>query len=244
MSNPFNWTFDKVASAHALFFNNDHNQRALRLECPDLALEFTDGAYIGRDPEGFLYYDDLANFQKDTGTKHNYEVSQDSINNKTYAVIQFRHAVNDKPYAKFYAPDEAKVATAAKMADYTSTGNWVTFKSASCYAVIKKETGNSTVTMTLDSLDYKASWDAGSTTFSPSSFSVPGYLHFKKFKTLKDGKYANYNNDRVVFYANDWTGTDFVGFFIPLEDAKDTLGIQSTKTTTAVTFTDVKWESD
>jgi hypothetical protein len=48
MSNPFNWTFDKVASAHALFFNNDHNQRALRLECPDLALEFTDGAYIGR----------------------------------------------------------------------------------------------------------------------------------------------------------------------------------------------------
>ncbi|KAJ7842513.1 hypothetical protein B0H13DRAFT_2098677 [Mycena leptocephala] len=222
MSNPFNWTFDKVASAHALFFNNDHNQRALRLECPDLALEFTDGAYIGRDPEGFLYYDDLANFQKDTGTKHNYEVSQDSINNKTYAVIQFRHAVNDKPYAKFYAPDEAKVATAAKMADYSSTGNWVTFKSASCYA---------------------ASWDAGSTTFSPSSFSVPGYLHFKKFKTLKDGKYANYNNDRVVFYANDWTGTDFVGF-VPLEDAKDTLGIQSTKTTTAVTFTDVKWESD
>lgn len=48
MANPFNWDYTVAKSAFALFFKNDHNTRAFRLEIPDIGLEFTDGAYIGR----------------------------------------------------------------------------------------------------------------------------------------------------------------------------------------------------
>jgi hypothetical protein len=118
------------------------------------------------------------------------------------------------------------------MGNHTSTGSWVTLKSASCYTTIKKSSNSRTVTMTLTSVDKVATWDAGSTNFSPSSFGaysslihsfrsksdymtaaeVNGYLHYKRLGKLKDAIYANYNNDRVVFYENDWSGKDFVGF--------------------------------
>ncbi|KAJ7304821.1 hypothetical protein DFH08DRAFT_902858 [Mycena albidolilacea] len=245
MTNPFKWSFDNVVPAYALFFKNENThgiqQRALRLEVPEIAMEFTDGAYIGKDPEGFQYYNKEADFEKDSGTSHTYHVSESSTGGKTYAVIEFRHFANSTPYAKFYSPDNHRVATAADMGNHTSTGSWVTLKSASCYTTIKKSSNSRTVTMTLTSVDKVATWDAGSTNFSPSSFEVNGYLHYKRLGKLKDAIYANYNNDRVVFYENDWSGKDFVGFFIPLEDAKETLGITSTRSTPAATFTNVKW---
>ncbi|KAJ7453472.1 hypothetical protein FB451DRAFT_1408871 [Mycena latifolia] len=212
MTNPFNWKFENVVSAYALFFKNDHGTKALRLEVPEIALEFTDGAYIGKDPEGFLYYNKVEDFQQDTNTKHTYHVRDDSINNKTYAVIEFRKSAGAIPYAKFYAPDNHRVATAADMENHTSTGSWVTLKTASCYTTIEKKANSRTITAILSSVDKVATWDAGSTSFSSSSFLVPGHLHYKKLNKLKDAKFANYNNDRVVFYENDWTGRDFVGF--------------------------------
>ncbi|KAJ7894242.1 hypothetical protein B0H14DRAFT_2683697 [Mycena olivaceomarginata] len=246
MSNPFNWKFENVVPAYALFFKNENThgiqQRALRLEVPEIAMEFTDGAYIGKDPEGFLYYDKEADFEKDSGTSHTYHVSESSTGGKTYAVIEFRHFANSTPYAKFYSPDN--VLRLPRPATTT----------------IKKSSNSRTVTMTLTSVDKVATWDAGSTNFSPSSFGVysslihsfrsksdymtaaevAGYLHYKRLGKLKDAIYANYNNDRVVFYENDWSGKDFVGF-VPLEDAKETLGIASTRSTPAATFTNVKW---
>ncbi|KAJ7894239.1 hypothetical protein B0H14DRAFT_2683681 [Mycena olivaceomarginata] len=217
MSNPFNWKFENVVPAYAL--------GALRLEVPEIAMEFTDGAYIGKDPEGFLYYDKEADFEKDSGTKHTYHVSESTLNGKTYAVIEFRHFANSTPYAKVGLPP------AADMGNHTSTGSWVTLKSASCYTTIKKSSNSRTVTMTLTSVDKVATWDVGSTNFIPSSFEVAGYLHYKRLGKLKDAIYANYNNDRVVFYENDWSGKDLL----------ETLGITSTRSTPAATFTNVKW---
>ncbi|KAJ7142017.1 hypothetical protein C8R43DRAFT_1199900 [Mycena crocata] len=241
MTNPFNWTFNEVTSAYALFFKNDHNYHAFRLEVPEAGLEFTDGAYIGKDPEGFLYYNNLQDFEKGTGKKHNYHILQDSIGGKTYAVVEFRHSANATPYAKFYAPDNHRVTSAADMQNYSSTGNWVALEATSTYTTIEKKSNSRTVTVNMPSADKVATWDAGSTNFNPSSFSVTGHIHYKKLSKLKDAKYANYNNDRVVFYENDWTGRDFVAFFIPREDQTPTLGIESTRTTPALTFSNVKW---
>lgn len=41
-----------------------------------------------------------------------------------------------------------------------------------------------------------------------------GTLYFKKVADLNStkGKYASYNNDRIVFYENDYTGKDFVAY--------------------------------
>ena len=41
---------------------------------------------------------------------------------------------------------------------------------------------------------------------------VDGNLYFKKLSDLSSGVYANYNDDRIVFYKDDWTGTDFVAY--------------------------------
>ncbi len=41
---------------------------------------------------------------------------------------------------------------------------------------------------------------------------VKGTLFFKKISDLSKGKYASYNNDRIVFYENDYTGKDFVAY--------------------------------
>ncbi|KAJ7810699.1 hypothetical protein B0H14DRAFT_2862438, partial [Mycena olivaceomarginata] len=207
MSNPFNWKFENVVPAYALFFKNENThgiqQRALRLEVPEIAMEFTDGAYIGKDPEGFLYYDKEADFEKDSGTSHTYH---------TYAVIEFRHFANSTPYAKFYSPDNHRVATAADMGNHTSTGSWVTLKARPATPRSRR------AATAAPKSDYMTAAE------------VAGYLHYKRLGKLKDAIYANYNNDRVVFYENDWSGKDFVGF-VPLEDAKATLGITSTRST-------------
>lgn len=41
---------------------------------------------------------------------------------------------------------------------------------------------------------------------------VQGNLYFRNFTTLKQSAYANYDNDRIVFYSNDYTGRDFTAY--------------------------------
>jgi len=65
---------------------------------------------------------------------------------------------------------------------------------------------------------------------------------FKKLADLTStkAKYASYNNDRIVFYENDYTGKDFVGYFIPFEGTTNTLGIAAANT---VIISDVAWSN-
>ncbi|KAF7370111.1 hypothetical protein MSAN_00641200 [Mycena sanguinolenta] len=243
--NPFGWKFAYAKPASALFFRSTHNA-AIRLECPDINLEFTDGAYIGQDPAGYLHYNSKSDFEQDTNKQQNYFVRLEvAKNGKTYAVIRFRKHPSAKSYAKFCASDKHRVTTAAEMNGHAGTGTWVTLKTGHCYATIEKNSGSSTVTVTPSSIGKVATWNAGSTIFSPSSFKVIGQLWYKEITELKNAIYANYNNDRVVFYQNDYTGRDFVAFFIPDEDEEvdspPTLGIESTKSTPAATFTNVQW---
>ena len=47
---------------------------------------------------------------------------------------------------------------------------------------------------------------------------VDGILYFKDLSKLKDATssndtlYVNYNDDRIVFYVNDYTGKDFIAY--------------------------------
>jgi hypothetical protein len=41
---------------------------------------------------------------------------------------------------------------------------------------------------------------------------VNGNFFFKDINTINDGKFASYNDDRIVFYADNWAGTDFTGY--------------------------------
>jgi hypothetical protein len=41
---------------------------------------------------------------------------------------------------------------------------------------------------------------------------VVGTFYYKDIELVKTGKFTNYNNDRIVFYSNDYSGDDFTGF--------------------------------
>jgi hypothetical protein len=52
---------------------------------------------------------------------------------------------------------------------------------------------------------------------------VKGNLYFKDIAKLGDGIYASWNDDRVVFYHNDWVGTDstaYVRILLPVIQAE------------------------
>ncbi|KAJ6518508.1 hypothetical protein DFH09DRAFT_1194284 [Mycena vulgaris] len=205
LANPFNWDYNVTKSAFALFFKNDHKQRAFRLELPDIGMELTDGAYIDRDPEGFIDYDKESNFEN-SNKNHRYEIAVDTVGGRTYAVVVFRYSLNEKSYAKH------RVTRAAEMENHSGTGNWIDREVTSSYTRIEKKANSRVVTVTITS-DAAGTWDAGSTHFSPNSFVVTRHTHYKGLTDLRNAKYVNYD-DRIAFYKNDWTGRDFVGFFI------------------------------
>ncbi|KAF8637483.1 hypothetical protein AX16_010811 [Volvariella volvacea WC 439] len=244
MANPYQWKFDHVVPGSALFFNNSHNNRALRLEVPAIAMEFTDNVYIGRDPDGFLYYDTLDDFKmtKHDGTPvtHHYKVYTDSAEGKTWAIIEYRRDSDTDAYAKFIAEDPTGAVAAASMNNYSSTGSWVKLILGSSIATVEKGSRDPTITLYADAIKKKAIWNAGSTQFQPKGFTVDGNLYFKDYSKLSNAIYANYNNDRIVFYQDDWTGKDFIAYFIPLESSVETLGIPGE----TQTFTNVSWVNE
>ncbi|KAF8262619.1 hypothetical protein EI94DRAFT_1743130 [Lactarius quietus] len=71
---------------------------------------------------------------------------------------------------------------------------------------------------------------------------VKGNLFFKKLVDLNStkAKFASYNDDRIVWYEDDYTGRDFVAYFIPYEGTTKTLGV--TAANTAI-ITDVAWSN-
>ncbi|KAF5324261.1 hypothetical protein D9619_011234 [Psilocybe cf. subviscida] len=228
--------YNHETQAFALLFKNDHN-KAIRVEAPGIALEFTDGLYIGRDPEGILHYNDVKDLKK-TG-KHYYHVAKTVVDGTTYCEIEFRFGSSSaEPYAKFVAEDPTDAVNAAGMSSYSAKGNWNHLAIASSYATVKKSSSDQTITINVEPIGKVGTWAAPADVLKDTGFNIEGTLYFRKLDDIKNGKFANYNNDRIVFYKNDWTGTDFNAFFIPLECNLTTLQARPSNT---ITFTDVSW---
>ncbi|KAF9257886.1 hypothetical protein L218DRAFT_948825 [Marasmius fiardii PR-910] len=104
-------------------------------------------------------------------------------------------------------------------------GKWQNLALGSVTATVKKLDDQRTIYITVAPLGKKAQWQdkdkvTGKEALHGKAVNVNGMLHFKDFNTVAKGHYANYNNDRIVFYENDWTGTDFVAF--PLNLGQET----------------------
>jgi len=234
--------FDVIVPGTALFFNNGHN-KALRVECPTIALEFTAGLYIGQDPNGFLFYNAIDDFKmtKDKGkvtVVHHFKILKTVYNSIDYVTIEYRRDSDTDCYAKFIAEDKASTAVGNDMVDYASEGSWGKLAIGSTLATVEKESASQTITLYADVIELKAVWTDSSNYLKHKGFNVDGNLYFKKLSDLSSGVYANYNDDRIVFYKDDWTGTDFVAYFIPLESETESLDIKATDTKT---FEKVGW---
>jgi len=254
-------TYNHSTAAAALFFKNTDSSggvhQALRVEVPEIGKEFTDNAYIGRDPEGLFYYDDVTDITGDVKAKvtkfrlpklnplnppKNPPVG-DIIRWTIYVQIRFYTSDESETYAEFIAEDPDDAVDASGMIEYTKNGRdgkWNDLNVGSANATVYKKTNESKITLTADSISKKATLTLPSSISTNFSVDVKGVLHFKKLSDVTEGTYASYNNDRIVFYQDDYTGTDFVAYFVPFEGSTKTLGITSANT---VIISGVTWEN-
>ncbi|KAH6885633.1 hypothetical protein BKA70DRAFT_1337456 [Coprinopsis sp. MPI-PUGE-AT-0042] len=209
--------YDNIAPAAGLFFHGAHY--ALRVEAPTLGKEFTDSSYIGSDPEGFLYYNDVDDF-KDHPTSYNATQVTNPRDGKPCALITFRFSEDTSatPYAVFLAYDPVSILTQTYgSSGYASSGVWNDLKIAQTTATVQKTSTGTQIILTTDVIGKKAVITAKSSDFhSHKAVHSRGSFSFKSIKDLNYATTASYNKDRVVFYTNR-NAKDFVGYFIPFE---------------------------
>ncbi|KAI9448764.1 hypothetical protein BJY52DRAFT_1310530 [Lactarius psammicola] len=237
MPNPTR-SYNHATSAAALFFKNTVNNnvhQALRVEVPEIGKEFTDSAYIGKDPDGIFYYDAASDMSGSVKAK----VLKIVENSKVYVRIKFFTSREDETYAEFIGEDPDDAVDATGMVAYTQygrDGNWTDLNIGSANATVYKRTRESDIKLTAGAISNKATMTLANNV--NVDVDVKGTLYFKKISDLSRGRYASYNNDRIVFYEDDYTGKDFVAYFIPFEGSVQTLGIASTNT---VIISGVTW---
>ncbi|PPQ95401.1 hypothetical protein CVT26_008247 [Gymnopilus dilepis] len=155
----------ECAAEALLFYGGAH--KGLRVEAREIALEFTDNAYIGTDPEGFLFYNDVKDLTK-SGT-HTYSIQSVTYINTTYAIIDFVWGGQSKSYARFVAKDPANIAY--QMGNYSSTGQWIDLDANSANAVIEKTSSNE-IQIHIKSISKSGRWTSSPTISSDSKFSA------------------------------------------------------------------------
>jgi len=196
--------------AHALFFTHVKRsatpplRRALRLEVPDLGLEFTDNRFIySADPQGTFFYSSIKALSPDDDKNH-YKISRilNPIDNRPCALIEFYTDVN-KPndcYAKFLAYDPDETVKANDMEGWTHDGHWSPVELASVPAEISKEEGASEWTFTAKAVGVKGTTADSQKWLPDRKIAVRGNLWFQDLAKFKTSIYASYNNDRIVFF--------------------------------------------
>jgi hypothetical protein len=221
-------SYNHETAAEALFFKNTtvngSVHQAIRVEVPELGIEFTDNAYIGKDPEGLLYYDAASDMSGDAKAK----VLKVTVNGKNYVHIKFYTSSESETYSEFIAEDPFATVDAAGLNGSVRDGNWTSLNIGTSNASIYKKTSEAKITLTADSISKKATMNYS----GHFDVDVKGTLFFKKYVDLTSTKarFASYNNDRIVFYENDYTGRDFVAYFIPFEGTTKTLGLAAVNT--------------
>ncbi|KAF9254553.1 hypothetical protein L218DRAFT_1009557, partial [Marasmius fiardii PR-910] len=212
---------------------------------PDIGIEFTDGAYIGTDPSGVLYYNYRDHF--DSGDTVNYKVTREinPSDSKVLAHVKFFSDDETLCHAEFLAYDLQETVNGASMNNYQRSGKWQNLALGSVTATVKKLDDQRTIYITVVPLGKKAQWQdkdrvTGQEALHGKAVNVNGMLHFKDFNTVTKGYYANYNNDRIVFYENDYTSRDFVAFFIPFESWPRNLEVQASST---AIYQNISWSS-
>ncbi|KAJ7203580.1 hypothetical protein GGX14DRAFT_398741 [Mycena pura] len=234
--------YKKQTSAEALFFHSSTiaSVKGLRVLLPDKGLEFSDNSYVGTDPAGFFYYDDLDKVK--TANKY---VADNTTNPKDDQLIAWVKFYKDNTLVgEFLGDDYFNVVTAAGMVGYSHSGQWKE-SSAESYveAFLKKDANSSYVTLDISkAIKRKGTMTTSNSDLKASSIpSIKGHFHYDNLDNVSNGTFVSYSNDRLVFYNNDYTGTAFTGYFIPngRDDSQTILGIYGS---TELTLSGTKWD--
>ncbi|KAJ7478432.1 hypothetical protein FB451DRAFT_1241994 [Mycena latifolia] len=199
---------------------------ALRVEAPDIGKEFTDSNFIGADPQGTLYYNDLSDLESAYTVNYKVETVVDP-NDGNLLHIKFWHQNEDDCHAEFLAKDPKNTVGATGMDGYTYTGKWVDLNICCATAAIRKVGDMTTITVTAETVHHTATIEDSKKDLKGKSIDVKGNLYFKDSNTIKTGNFANWSKDRVVFYAQEWDATDFTAY-VAFEYAPKDLGADVT----------------
>ncbi|KAF8729362.1 hypothetical protein AX14_006233 [Amanita brunnescens Koide BX004] len=212
------------------------NVKALRVLVPDLKLEFSDNNYIGTDPSGVFFYNgnyDGDTSKVLTAVKYKSSTVTDPRNNQTLASVKFSNSRNEV-IAEFLGADRFHTVRAADMDPHEGSGEWKALSISSfANAKVSKSANDNKLTLEADQVNGKVvvTMDLGHVVEEEklkrdlskanelntlqgriaALKAVPltnaeGKLHYGGNKTALLGSYANYSNDRIVFYDNDNVG--------------------------------------
>ncbi|GJJ08081.1 hypothetical protein Clacol_002288 [Clathrus columnatus] len=153
--------YDQQTAADLLLFRNENNLKALRLEAPGIAKEFSDGVYIGKDPPGSLYYDNVSDFeqyQSGTDVNHRYKVTKyTNSKNKVFIIVKFSSDTKTD-YALFKGGDARNALTASQMENHSNYGNWGELLNSNTPATLTKSSGQNNLTLSLNKVQRVANW--------------------------------------------------------------------------------------
>ncbi|KDR74275.1 hypothetical protein GALMADRAFT_141343 [Galerina marginata CBS 339.88] len=233
--------YKKQTSAEALFFHSSLLKyvKGLRVLLPEQGIEFTDNSYIGTDPAGFFYYNDI-----DTAKTANRYTSNNTTNPSDGQLIAWvTFYKDDTVVAEFIGDDYFNVVSVAGMINYTYKCYWQV-SSAESYveAHLSKDANSSSVTLDVSkAIGKKATMTSNDSDLKAATISdIKGHFHYDSLTDISKGIYVSYSNDRLVFYQDDHTGHVFTGFFVPngRADSQTLLGIHGDK---ELTLSDTVW---
>jgi len=224
--------FQEVKFAEALLFKSaDGTRRSLRIEADSLGLELTDKVYFGvvvipprppfgRDPEGFLYYNDLKDFTAPSACTYTVTQEINPADGRDCLRVKFAHG--NVEFAQFLSHDRYKVVTQTTMHGLSQPGEWAEMNTGHATAILSK-TANGPVTLTARSIGRQATITSGGAIFNSQSFTSEGTLTFKELSKISSGTVVSCNNDRLLFFGTAWQN-DFTAFFIPHDISPGALG--------------------
>jgi len=201
-------------------YNGAPIEFGLRVEVPDIMLEFTDHVKLGVDPKGDLFYDDLSEFKNidDGGTKCYYQVHKIAITGdseaKNAVKIKFYADKGDEKtvFAEFLARDIEGALKDWSAIDTERTGDWVYLNVGSSSASLYKRKNDRYAVLRIDAIQKQIKIDLN----DKEIISVWGDLTFRNIKNLLSGTdvYLDYTPDRVIFYPTKWRSNDYTAYFI------------------------------
>ncbi|KAG6374202.1 hypothetical protein JVT61DRAFT_4856 [Boletus reticuloceps] len=178
------------------------------------------------DPPGVFCYDNFSDFPRDIWTR--YKVETRIQNDMVLLNIKF-YARNGKDvFAEASLPSitsvvrltrshrlmyllQDNVAEKSGILGKVRDGRWTETGFGSAVAHVKKAEGESTVTITMQSISQKAKFDVDDEVKSQAAgmTDVTGRLRFKSQENINLGVWVRWDSDHLIFYESDRNSRDY-----------------------------------
>jgi hypothetical protein len=200
---------DDSVPADAQFWKNHAlDTKHIRVTLPEDGWEFADpDAYVGRDPEGRLYFDNFDAIPKDVQVAC--KIAREMGKNKDgqdvpHIYIKF-YAVDEvddqNVCAEFFAIDHPDVVNSLKMQGEVLHAQWSKAPLLSGTAYVNKARDATKVEVTLGTGNsWKAGFEVG---MKGIEIKLQGNLRYKDDEKIKDGHCVRWDHDHLVFYEDN-----------------------------------------